>query len=200
MTRTYDEIRQQVREIKLGKSLPALAWVGNEKSLKARDEWFKMRDDHRQRCADLAKSINCDTEKIWTSGRGKALCGFAPLDPDSAVKALRPDAETAGMWVPNRRTKLGKELAKSMEEINQKLPPKDPEGVEGSVFIKAPGGFRDYYPVTQVMRDSYPVVAIGVDPADGEPGFGGEFRVDPELYDPIPVSWLVRISEEHSYD
>lgn len=198
MSRTYEEIREQVGPISLGRTLPALVWVGNDKSLKARDEWFEQQDEFKKRCANLAENVGCDPDKFWTSGRENWLIGFTPLDPNNVDKALRPDANTLGMWVPNRRTKLGKYLAKCMDDVNRELGRKFPKGIEGSVIIEAPGGLRNYFPTAQIMRDRHVVVAIGADPADGRPGFDGKFHIDTDLYEPIPVSWLVRLSEENS--
>lgn len=194
MTRTYEEIREQVGPISLGSALPKFAWVGNEKSLKARNEWLKLQKDHIDRCGELAETIDCLTDNVWTSGYDERLRGFTPNDPNNPNKAIREDSDTRGMWVPNRRTKVGKALEKVIEAINHQLPPRNPQGVEGSVIVRG----RMYYPLMNVHPDYYPVAAIGIDPLEGRPGFGGMFHIDTDLYEPIPVSWLVRLSEENS--
>ncbi|MCK2199181.1 hypothetical protein [Corynebacterium callunae] len=195
-TRTYEQIKKQVGPV-TGKP-PGAWWVGTDKTLPMRDEYLAARQADRERREALAASVDADPKRTWSTSRDR-MSGFTPNDPNNPHKALREDRNTQGMWVPNKRTKAGKELAAEMEAVNSVRSEVNMSGVTGGLSTFMSGQMYRMRPGFRVLEGQYPVVYIGQDP-DAENAedcpFYGKLTVDPELWERMPLSWIMRIIEE----
>lgn len=198
MNRTYEQIKEQVGTVT--GNPPGAWWVGTDKTLALRDEYLAARKADGDRRAELAKSVDANPDKTWSYGRGERIAGFVPNDFENVHKALREDKNTSGMWVPNRRTKAGKELVSRMEEVNTQAVSTDSiAGVSGGISTSRDGGLYRIRPAFQIVKDKYPFVYTSKNPDDHDAApcmFYGELTIDPELWERVPASWIMRIIEE----
>lgn len=201
LQRDFATIQKQVHPLAEWEGkFPGAWWVGTDKTLPLRDANIDARKRDADAGARLAETVDADPEKNWVvrNHRGVRLLGFTPLDPTNPHKALRPDKDTAGMWVPNRRTKAGKDLAREVEEWNRHRVSSTLPGFGGDIMTVEKGQRYWNSPNFIIRPDMYPVVTLAADP-DGpginRGGFTGPLTIDPELWERVPLSWFVRITE-----
>lgn len=200
-TRSFEQIKQQVGPIT---GIPTGAWwVGTDKTLAMRDKYFEKLDAWREKTKALAVEHDCNPEKNWVNNSWGTLwlTGFTPNDLNNPHKALREKTNhpSQEIFVPNRRTKPGKELHNQLEAINNS--PAAPStrqtftGYSGQI-MKPMGDGRMWRtaPSVTTHRDTYPFITIGENPDDNP--FAEDITINPELWERIPTSWLMRIIEE----
>lgn len=200
-SRTYEQIKQQVGKI-TGQP-PGAWWVGTDETLAMRDSYFATLDTWREQARTLATEYECNPDKNWVNrwgGGALHLIGFTPNDLDNPHKALRhktghPSKEC---FVPNRRTKLGKELDARLDALSKSTAPsldKEFSGYEGQIMKPmGDGRFWRTAPSVTTHEDTYPFLTIGENPDDNPYAEG--IAIDPELWERIPTSWIMRIIEE----
>lgn len=199
-TRSFEQIKQQVGPIT---GIPTGAWwVGTDKTLAMRDKYFEKLDAWREKTKALAVEHDCNPEKNWVNGHGGTtwLVGFTPNDLNNPHKALREKINHPSdeIFVPNRRTKPGKELHNRTEALNNSYSTPSTRqaftGYRGQIMKPMNGSFwRASFEVT-THRDTYPILSITETPDDNP--FAEDITINPELWERIPTSWLMRIIEE----
>lgn len=199
-TRSFEQIKQQVGIIT--GNPPGAWWVGTDATLEMRDNYFEKLDAWRTKAKALATEFDCDPEKNWVNAYGGTmwLVGFTPNDLNNPHKALRQKTGEVSdeIFVPNRRTKTGKDLYNTIEALNtsRSVPSKNQSftGYSGQIMKPMNGSFwRASFGVT-VQPDTYPILSIGENPDDNP--FAEDITIDPTLWERVPTSWLMRIIEE----
>lgn len=197
MSRDFDTIREQVGDLSNVKgNLPGAWWVGTDTTLPMRDEYFaaEKRDDEKLRT--IAESMDAHPTHVWM--RGGWLMGFNPLDPDNPHKALRESIDISGMWVPNRRSKVGKELSAAVGGWNRnKVRPEHVlTGFNGEIL--RPGYDSTWMlmrPHLVIREGHYPFLTLGENPDDNP---HSSVEIDPDMWERVPMSWLAQLMEEAS--
>ena len=192
---SYESVRAQVGDMIVTDSdLPAAWWIGTAETLAMRDQFYAAEEAEKEAIAELARGIDAHETKVWRTGR--SLTGFTPLDLENPHKALRESPRTPGMWIPNRRTKVGKELHAALEAHNLHRavrPSQHFTGYSGVVLTVDAAGQHWMCEHSLLIHPDRPVLlTLAADP-DTE---GSTATVDPDLWHRLPLSWLVRLREE----
>lgn len=200
--RTYEQIKEQVGPVT--GTPPGAWWVGTDKTLPMRDAYHEKLNRQREAFKTIARELDCDPEKMWVNhswGGDLLFTGFSPNDLLNPHPALRKnnDQPRQNIFIPNRRTKIGKELAARMKDLNNGpgTPGKhtDFTGYKGRAMRPMGDGRSMHSEVSLVtLPGHYPFLTFAENPDDSP--FVENFEVDPELWERVPASWLMRIIEE----
>ncbi|MGP9761030.1 hypothetical protein [Corynebacterium sp. AOP12-C2-36] len=194
-TVTADQLRELIGTPDRSYLAAQAVWIGTRVAAARLVAWRERAAEYARQVDELADSV----EAHRPFHRGRFIHGFIPRDADNPSKALRPDNDYAydgdTPWVPNKRSKAGKELAAKIKKLHYSdlaVDAEDPGTLEGAdKRILDNSQRKTFYPTVSTFGTDVPLMVIPTDAEDT--GFAPS--VDPKVWTRIPLAPFIALVE-----
>ena len=194
---TAAEIAAKIGNLNPRSTTPGAWWVGTELAKQRADSLQEKHDQRWTRWAEIAEEFRLNPEKVWSASRHDRVTAVEPIARETPVY-LRENPNGHG-FVPDRRRRIGKELASAIHKFNDEHCYNPLEEIGGTS-----GKIRRFMPDGRIWQSGfglhhnygyYPCVFLNENPDDNPHAEGIE--VDPLIWQRVPISTYFRIMENH---